>query len=287
MRVVYAYRSFSNRCDLIDNPWEAFLFKVSLISWMKYAPTVERVFYCDRTVYDFIDKNRILDLLDTVHVVDFKSELNRRYPLAHQFFAYPKLWAMCQQTEPFFICDTDGILRQNISNWFDSEKIYAVYYPAECSSRTPDYTPELALQKLNNCCTGSPTLRSFCDYTNTINAGLLYFPDARIGQIVGHMVLTLGTDIQCALVKSQERVGSEGDLFIWTLYEESLLSNLITFVSKQKIETLLNDKFEECSGIDGTKRWMISQVEKAIVNLKFTFLRKEFEDLKKNYNPID
>lgn len=280
MRVVYAYRSFTNRCDLIDNPWEAFLFRASLISWMKYAPRVERVIYCDLKVQKFLTTHGYADYLDRIILVNFEKELDKRYPDSEPFFAYPKIWAISQQTKPFFVCDTDGILRCNISDWFEENQYYAVYYPKENQNRTPDYTPFKALCKLAQICVSSPLLQSFCDYTNTINAGLLYFPDPRVAQLVGYTILTAGTDIYRGLEQVRKDIGNVGDDFVWTLYEESLLSNLITFISGKEIKKVMPSQFEECSGIDGTQEWMLSQVQTAVSNLGFKFLQEEYEDLK-------
>lgn len=282
MRVVYAYRSFPDRCDLISNPWETFLFKASLLSWIKYCPRAERVLYCDSTVRVFLETKAedIVHFLDRIIEVNFEEELDKRYPRNHHFFAYPKMYAMCQQTEPFFICDTDGILRSNVSEWFDETKYYAVYYNSDWTNRTPDYSPKEALRKISYSCTGRPALRSFCDYTNTINAGLLYFADPRVAQLVGHLILTLGTDIQDSFEEIYKKVPSPlGNDFIWTLYEESLLGNLIKYITKQPIEVVREGQFEECSGCDGSEEWMFGCVERAVTNLDFNFLTTEYEKL--------
>lgn len=283
MRVVWAYRTYGERCDIITNPWETFIFKVSIMSWMKYAPQVKRVLYCDEKVHQFLTEKNYLKYLDEIILVDFEEAIDRRYPKVESFFAYPKIWAMTQQIEPFFICDTDGVLRCNISEWFDEKEYYAVWYPREIMSRTPDYTPENALCKLSQICTSSPALQSFCDYTDTINAGLLYFPDVKVAQIVGHMILTLGTDIQEGLEKSRLSLGQEGDDFVWTLYEESLLNSLITTISKKEIQKVKYEQFEECSGINGTEGWMEPCVQTAVNNLNFKFLIEEYEEFKKTH----
>lgn len=283
MKVVYAYRSYSDHCDLIDNPCESFIFKCSLLSWMKYAPNVQREIYCDSKVTDFLKKVHLFELLDQVHTVDFEQELDRRYGGREGFFAYPKMYAMMQQDSPFFLCDTDGVLLSPLIEWFNPSNYYTVHYDSASSSRTPVWTNEEGLRLLAKGCSGTPTLRSFCNHTNTINAGLLYFADPRVGQIVGHMILALNLDIETSLEQLSD-LRQKGNEFLWTLYEESLLEGLITYISREKIEEIPAGRFRECSGTSTEDVDSWKALEEVVKNLNFDYFTREFHAFARQKN---
>lgn len=251
MRVVWAYRDYTGcqmdsgrpLCELKAEPLELAALEASVISWIKYAPTSFRVIYVDLSVYGFLKDRELFNYFDKVEIVDYVKEFDNKYKGIGKFFAYPKIYAMIQQEEPFFLCDTDFVLRTNIRKWFTDDTQYYAYYYVDESTRTPDDATEEELITMSKIAHSSALLRSFCDYTRTINAGLVYYADPRVGQIVGHLMLEAGLDIQ----RTINLISPTSYRLLWTFYEESLLQNLIEYVSHSKVQEIPLEFFEEFS----------------------------------------
>lgn len=251
MKVVWAYRNYTGYrmdsgralCELEAEPLELAALEASVISWIKFAPSVIRVFYADQSVFKILESYNLLRYFDEVKIVDFDQDLDGKYNRLGMFFAYPKIYAMTQQEEPFFLCDTDCVLRENLRNWFTDPTQYYAYYYMDGSTRTPDDATEEELAELSKVAHSSALLRSFCDYSRTINAGLVYYADPKVGQIIGHLILEAGLDIQ----RTIDRDKPESWRLFWTLYEESLLHNLIEFVGRSKVQEIPLKCFEEFS----------------------------------------
>lgn len=285
MNVVWSYRDYSGctmdsgnaGCDLETEPLELAALEASALSWIKFAPRIQRIFYADEPVYDILKKNNLLQLYNRVVVVDYAKSLDGKYTRLGKFFAYPKMYAMTQQEEPFFICDTDCVLRDRISLWLKDWTKYYAYYYVENSTRTPSDATEVELSQLASISQRTPLLRSFCDYTRTVNAGLMFFADPKVGQCLGHLLLEAGLDIQEGIDNRSNK--EPGVRLLWTLYEESFIHNLVEFLAKQPIEEIPLNMFEEFSNgyYEGRNRKEV--LEEIADACKCPFLKEKYQKL--------
>lgn len=253
MKAIWAYRDWSNEtmdsgragCDLKDYPLETISFIASLFSFIRFAPTFKRIIYCDQSVSRFLDRTGISKLLDEKYVVSFKKKIDIPYPTLGKFFAYPKIWAYSQLDEPGFIVDTDLILKEPVTQWLDLEKYYMYYYYDKTANRIPESASIDEIGALTQGSKCSPSFRSFADYSNTCNAGLIYFADSRTANVVGHTLLSMGIELQEFLDAKYFESLNKG--LCWTLYEESPMKNLIEFVTKQEVQEIPKDAYVEMS----------------------------------------
>lgn len=235
MDVVWAYADWSERgCfDLRNYSFQLYVTVASVFSWMKYAPQFRRVIYVDESTHNLLCEKNLIHLWDKVEIVDFRKEIHKKYCV--HFYAYPKMYAYTQQTEPFFICDTDVVLFEPIDNWFDPTKYWAVPYNASTYPNFYKNISAIDYAKSQEACKKSVGLSSFCNYNNSVNGCMLFFPDPKVGQLVGRLTMNLGSEL------NEEDVNGA----TWLIYEEALLKNLIEFISHEKSQTIPEKCFRE------------------------------------------
>ena len=233
------------RCDLVEFPLETYNLVASLFSFIKFMPQVTRKIYCDKSVYDFLRQTGIGRLFDSVNQVSFEKVLDSAYPTLGRFFAYPKIWAYTQFRENGFVVDTDLILKQNLLEYLDLRRIYIYRYEEMSASRIPVNSSRNEIEVLVRGSKCSESFRNFANYVNTCNAGLLYFPDSKIANIVGHTLLSMGIELQSFLDSNYPNSLDKG--LCWTLYEESPLLGLLETISQTKVLSFLPNSYEELS----------------------------------------
>ena len=219
MKVVYAYADWSRKGEHdLHNEVQIYGLISSLLSWIKFAPNFTRVLYADSTILSFLKQKNLLDLWDEIEEVDFIEELEGKYGV--NFFAYPKIWTWTRQTEPFWICDTDTVLIKPLCEWFDPTKYWSQLYDHSIKPDLHSRGKQGFFEVASNL--KFPSVREFCNWTKCSSAGLIFFPEPKIAQILGHTILSIAKDI---------RKGSP-DLN-WVLYEEALIPSILETMGRK------------------------------------------------------
>ena len=233
MKVVWAYADWTGKGehDLAKSTFQQFMLVCSLTSWAKFAPNFERVLYADTSVRKWLRDRNLERLWDVIETVDFSKMLPRKYGV--EFFAYPKMWAFTQQTEPFFICDTDAVLMQPLHNWFDPEIYWAWLYDHSIKQDLTSRGLEEFFRFSSSI--SSPGLRTFCNFTKCANGGMIFFPDPKIAQILGHTMMSISKDIEW----------KETDLN-WVLYEEALIPSILEAMGHKMVDEPKGVRLEFC-----------------------------------------
>lgn len=242
MKVVWSYcnwKGVPGTSDIEKSSFQYTCLEASVQSWKLQHPSITRVLYVDQILFDFLKGKQILQFWDEVHIVDFQKEIVERYNT--RFFAYPKMWAFTQQSEPFFICDTDVVLKNNVGfSWFDPTRYYGVPY-----SFTHDSKPTgLDLIKLETFKDLVPELRAICNWEKSVNGCLFYFPDSDIANRVGEIMLQVGTALDACPILTQFK-------HKWILYEEAIMRNIVEMLTGTEMLAIPNSWFKEYCGLDG------------------------------------
>lgn len=242
MKVVWSYcnwRGIPGTSDIEKSSFQFTCLKASVQSWKQYYPEFIRALYVDQVLYDFLENQRVLSFWDEIHIVDFQVEIVQKYRT--RFFAYPKMWAFTQQSEPFFICDTDVILRKEADfSWFDPKQYYGVFY-----NFVHDTNPtSLDLIKLESFKFLIPELKRVCNWTKSVNGCLFFFPDPKVAKKVGETMLQIGTALdQCCILPQFKHK--------WILYEEAIMRNTVELLTGVEVHNIPKTWFKEYCGLDG------------------------------------
>lgn len=256
MRVVWAYQAESDHFELKDNPFELEVFRACLLSWSKFAPTFKRVGYFDQRVMSFLSGKDILEFFSEIHVVDFDEEIKKTYKT--YLFSAPKMWSFTQQTEPFFICDTDVVLNYSVSRWFKENQYWGVFYDHSDVNKIPVNVSKENYLKLCLDLASTPYIQSFANFTKSVNGCLFWFKDPRVAQLTGQLLLNVGNFVDTG--NSPES---------WILYEEALLRNLVEFISKEEVQCVPQGSFKEyCNIFSKTEQDQYRSRFKEILNLQ-------------------
>lgn len=256
MNTVWAYREFNGTSELKKSKFELEIFKSSLVSWIKFAPSFRRIGYFDQGTHIFFSESGILQYFDEVQVVDFSKEVDLMYKSS--LFSAPKMWAYTQQREPFFICDTDLVLHKPVRFWFDPEKYWGVTYDHSDVGKIAGNCKESDFLGLAADLDTRPFLHHFADFTKSVNGCLFYFKDPQVANLVGELLLTAGNFIKGSSPES------------WVLYEEAAIVSLVEFISKEKVNAIPLQSYSEYCNIEDleTQRSLKGQV-KQILGLDF------------------
>lgn len=217
MRVVYSYSCLygETESDLHKYPSQLEAFRLSLLSWRKFEPTAKLYLYCDKPVRDLVYREKLNILLTGIQEVDFRREVGDL-----PFIAIPKIWAACQQTEPFFICDTDMIVLKKPE--IPSKKYVSVFQLYNF------------VENFNFAEFSSLSVESFykwqkmtgLDPSKCVNGGLLYFPDPEIAKEVYNYILDINRQSVKHPVPSQS--------LAWVFLEEVPLRNKLIELQEGK-----------------------------------------------------
>lgn len=238
MRIVWAYRSYvgntrysnkvSRDCELLVNE-ELRVFSAGLATWQILEPACTRVFYGDKSMVQFLREKGLADRFHEIYTVDFEKEIDEKYPDI-DFFATPKIWALTQQKEPFFLVDTELMLMKPLKEWIEEGEYVAVRYELQNPIVMKNWNREdmqnyLQLEK--DLGEDSKFLRP----DKMINAGLTSWPDPEIAKQVGLKALEI-----CQKVCRSELSWR----YKWTFCEESILVPLIQYFSGKTVKFLPN-----------------------------------------------
>lgn len=236
MRVVWTYRDYRNvpkykdkvfrDCELLAYE-ELAVFGAGLATWQILAPECIRVFYGDKSMLTFLEEKKLLDRFDEVHEVDFEQEIDRKYPFI-DFFAAPKLWALTQQKESFFLVDTELMLFKPVREWYKNNYVGVGYEPINPIHLSNWTQEDLAYFEKLKSLVKSEHVR-FLRPDLMINAGLTSWFDPEVAKAVGLQALDLCNEI-CS-VKLDWR-------YKWTFCEESIIPAILKEYSGCSIKLL-------------------------------------------------
>lgn len=252
MRVVWAYTDWTKEgnFDIKRYPLDEYALVESALSWMYYAPEYERVFYADQIVYDYFKSNNYLNLWDRVEIVDFEKEL--RDIQGVDFFAYPKIWAMTRQKEPFWICDTDvALFRRPEELVQDCTKIHGNLYQLQDEGLF-GYCREQFDKKGIGCEGFEPyKLTKELHYLRQsgvgtfigsvgINGGTIFYPDPDVAKVIGYALFS------GARLLARELQGVPESDLRWTLWEELFLYGIMTTINQKPVQLSDSERSGGC-----------------------------------------
>lgn len=224
MRAVWVYRDYRTNpkyggfvklgCELLDFK-ELATMSAALATWQVLAPEVTRVIYLDSSMYDYLNKKEILGRYNEVVVVDFDKEIDSKYPEIN-FFAAPKLWALTQQKEPFFLLDTETFILKRLKEWYDEDTFYSLKYSKTNKNHISNWDPK-EQEDVNQLKKQLGSLGDYLDPDKMIEAGFTSWPDPKIAREVGETCLEI-----CRKVCSSPG-GIKSFSKKWTFCEESIL----------------------------------------------------------------
>lgn len=236
MRVVWIYRDYRKgperyrdkvhlNCEL--SQWREFkVFSCGVASWQALEPSITRVLYVDKYMYESLNKRKgFLQRFDEIQVVDFENTLDLDYPDI-DFFAAPKLWVLTQQEEPFILSDTETVLLRPFSECkeLDLEKYNFLEYGEGNPMRVEHWTE----QDHSQCEEFFTELSKYVRYFNPkqmIEAGFSNYPDPEVAKEVGKILLEICNEVCISKTEFPKK---------WTFCEESILVPVVTEVLKQR-----------------------------------------------------
>lgn len=235
IRAVWAYQ---NLPEHHDREYRWFLFIASVLSFKKFAPALERVVYLDKASKKKLEQYKALDLFDVVEDIEFREILPK---MGNTYWAAPQNYVQTLQTVPFFILDSDIVLQGPIDEWFSPDEYY-VYdhvnrldtYNTAYREGDKEWYSKVSLEK--------PGLGLIATPGDMIDGGFVYYPDPKIGAMLGYMLLGIQSDMTSNF--NREKFGE--DKYWWnigTIAEEACYNSFLRLAAKTRINNMWEEPY--------------------------------------------
>lgn len=189
MKAIWAYKYLASKRSSIMR-W--YLFVASAYSWKRFAPQFKRVLYLDKDTRNILSRlGDALDLWDELVDIEFNDLLLKT---GNSYWCNAQNFAQTLQTEPFWLLDSDVVLKCPLSSWFDPKCWYAQLHIDRLSPKYGCYR-DTDVDFYYDTYKRRPGLQLLNDPTEMVDGGCIYYADPRVGVLTGYALLGMQSDI--------------------------------------------------------------------------------------------